>query len=463
MTGSSLLEDGIHQMDVMHWLVNARPTRIYATGGNNIFKDRETIDHAGLLMDYENGVKFAFNFSIFALGAMARASSETVVLGSEGMLKPEGGKVALYKKKGGPVKMVEAETATDRQPQDGTYRQYLAFRDSIRTGKQPVCDGEAGKQAAKIGLLAEKSIHERRAVNWNELVMTSNEYFKKRSGDGCRGRRDRRAQTTPPRIRVGCQTRAYGSPIRDRAQLLSALDDLAASGYEGFETNFASLEASFDDPAPMRASSRSAASADRLHGTVSFISPDSLEKDRAQLDRLAKASKGLGAELLVLSSSHGVPRDSDGRVDGVAMKLRCEELNRAGAICGTLGLRLAVHNHANETANNGEEVETILARSDPKNVSLLMDIAYVNGAHINVPAFFRKHYSRVAGLHVRDHQGAKEVNLGEGEIDLKGLADALHDTRWSGWVILEVNKRTDISSRQLVESSRKFMRDVMKI
>ena len=53
---------------------------MYATGGNNILKNRETIDHAGLLMDYENGVKFAFNFSIFASGSIARASSEMMVL-----------------------------------------------------------------------------------------------------------------------------------------------------------------------------------------------------------------------------------------------------------------------------------------------------------------------------------------------------------------------------------------------
>lgn len=121
-------------------------------------------------MDYENGVKFAFNFSIFAGDGIARASSEIVVLGSKGMMKPEGGKVAVYKNSGGGVRMVEAETGTDRQKQDGTYRQYLAFRDSIRTGKQPVCDGEAGKEAAKIGLLAQKSIEERRIVSWSEMA-----------------------------------------------------------------------------------------------------------------------------------------------------------------------------------------------------------------------------------------------------------------------------------------------------
>src|SRR5260370_18578141 len=50
------------------------------------------------------------------------------------------------------------------------------------------------------------------------------------------------------RIRLGCQTRAYGSPLKNRAELLAALADLHDLGYEGFETNFASLADSFADP-----------------------------------------------------------------------------------------------------------------------------------------------------------------------------------------------------------------------
>src|SRR5436309_12729606 len=60
-------------------------------------------------------------------------------------------------------------------------------------------------------------------------------------------------QAAARRVRLGCQTRAWGSPLRDRTQLLAALADLHDLGYEGFETNFASLEASFADPQPARA------------------------------------------------------------------------------------------------------------------------------------------------------------------------------------------------------------------
>lgn len=272
-----------------------------------------------------------------------------------------------------------------------------------------------------------------------------------------------RAQAAPPPIRVGCQTRAYGSPIRDREQLLSVLDDLVATGYEGFETNFASLESSFEDPAPMRAEiEKRHIRLIGLHGTLNFVDPANLEKERAQLDRLAKASKGLGAEFLILSSN-GVPRNSDGGMDSAALKLRCEELNRAGAACRALGVRLCTHNHAREVANGGEEVNAVMDGTRPDNLGMLMDASYVHGAGLNVPAFIRKHSRRIYAIHVRDHRNGKEVDLGTGDLDLRGIAETLHEIRWSGWVILEVNKRADMPSRQVVEKSRKFMRDVMKI
>jgi inosose dehydratase len=266
-----------------------------------------------------------------------------------------------------------------------------------------------------------------------------------------------------PRIRVGCQTPAYGSPLPQGDKLLAALDDLAALGYEGFETNFASLESSFQDPAPMRAEfEKRKLKLIGLHAGASFADPGLIEKERAQVERLATASKALGAELLIFSAP-GVPRGPDGRMDSAALKLRCEELNRVGSVCNAMGVRLCTHNHAKEVANDGEEVNAVMEGTDPKKVSMLMDAAYVHRAGLSVPAFIRKRYRRIAGVHVRDVRDNKEVDMGTGELDFRGIAGALRETRWSGWVILEINKRADVSSRQLVENSRKYMRDVMKI
>jgi inosose dehydratase len=271
-----------------------------------------------------------------------------------------------------------------------------------------------------------------------------------------------RAQSMP-RIRVGCQTRAYGSPIRERDKLLAVLDDLVAAGYAGFETNNASVAYSFDNPAPLRAEiEKRGIALIGLHGSARLTDPALIEKERAEIDKLARVVKGLGGAYLILSGP-GVPRDAEGRLNKDALKLRCAELNRAGSACRAIGVRLCTHNHAKEVANNGEEINAVMAGTNPADVSMLMDAAYVFGAGLNVPAFIRRHNRRIAGIHVRDMRDGKEVDMGTGQLDFAGIANALRETRWSGWVILEINKREGTSSRVLVERDRKYMRDVMKI
>ncbi|MBI3694441.1 MAG: Gfo/Idh/MocA family oxidoreductase [Acidobacteria bacterium] len=175
--GSSLLEDGIHELDVIHWLVGARVARVYATGGNNVLKQRETIDHAVLAIDYENGVKVNFGFSLFAPNTGPNAREMTII-GTEGNLQPVANKIAWRKRSGGQPEMIDPSDSTPtavgskpvgKDEDNGTYRQLMAFVNSIRTGQPGFPDGEVGKEAIKISLLAEKSLRERRIVAWNEL------------------------------------------------------------------------------------------------------------------------------------------------------------------------------------------------------------------------------------------------------------------------------------------------------
>lgn len=176
--GSSLMEDGIHEIDVLNWMIGSRVARIYAMGGNNVLKQRETIDHAGILIEYESGVKFSFNFSLFGQNS-GQAGRQMVLVGNEGVMQQLGDQISIRKSTGPRTeKLIDVE---DKAPagitakvvgpdQDSrTYRQHVAFVESIRTGKPPRCSGEVGKEAMKISLLAEKSVRERRIVNWNDL------------------------------------------------------------------------------------------------------------------------------------------------------------------------------------------------------------------------------------------------------------------------------------------------------
>ena len=174
--GSSLMEDGIHELDILNWAINSNVTRVRATGGNNVYKNRETIDHAGVLIDYENGVKLAFEFCIFAPNSGA-ASRRMALIGPEGNLQMEQRKLTLRQKREGAKQVdvaehVPAPVAAQKNGGDhdiGTYRQYLAFANSIRTGAKPLSNGQSAKNVLKISLLAEKSLREGRIVSWNDL------------------------------------------------------------------------------------------------------------------------------------------------------------------------------------------------------------------------------------------------------------------------------------------------------
>ncbi len=175
--GSALLEDGIHELDSLNWMIDNRVTRVMASGGNNVFKQRETVDHVAAVMEYENGVKLSFELCLFAPNAGPTAR-RMVLIGSEGVMTPENGRVAIRSRSGGAARYVDVVDNTPKAATAGaigsaqdpeTYQQYLAFESSLRTGRPPAVTPEDGKTAIKMVLLAEKSLRTHRVMNWNDL------------------------------------------------------------------------------------------------------------------------------------------------------------------------------------------------------------------------------------------------------------------------------------------------------
>ena len=175
--GSALLEDGIHEMDSLNWIINAKVARVMASGGNNVFKQRETIDNAAIIVEYENGVRLSFDFCLFGANS-GPTGRRMVLIGSEGMMQPEDNKVAIRKHSGGGVRYVQVTDNIPKQAMTGaigsaqdpeTYKQYVAFAESLRSSRPPAVSAEDGKTAIKLMLLAEKSLRTHRIMNWTDL------------------------------------------------------------------------------------------------------------------------------------------------------------------------------------------------------------------------------------------------------------------------------------------------------
>ncbi len=180
-SGSSLLEDGIHELDVIHWLVAADPVRIQAQGGNNVFRDRETIDNAGLLIEFSNGVRCTFTYSIFS----PRVPDPRVLrlFGSQGEMHLEkqhsGQQIVMNRYRGQaerisvPYRQPEEEQFWKGDPGNGdsdieTYREHKAFLESIRSDVPPFASGKVGRDAIHISLAAEHSLRTGRIIEWGD-------------------------------------------------------------------------------------------------------------------------------------------------------------------------------------------------------------------------------------------------------------------------------------------------------
>jgi predicted dehydrogenase len=53
LSGGPISDLGSHQIDVLHWLLDARPKTVFASGGNDFFRDREHYDNVMAVFEYD--------------------------------------------------------------------------------------------------------------------------------------------------------------------------------------------------------------------------------------------------------------------------------------------------------------------------------------------------------------------------------------------------------------------------
>jgi inosose dehydratase len=235
--------------------------------------------------------------------------------------------------------------------------------------------------------------------------------------------------------RLGCQTNAWPLKPGDFPAFLAVLREMKAIGFEGFETSFRNVQAQYADPAPARASL--AGSGLAFFGVHIFLNEYDPRTRVAPLDLVKATADGaaaLGAQRVILSGAGLV---KDGRVADEDLAQKVAGLNEAAKACRASGLALAYHNHGPEFAAGGAEINGLIARTDPAQVSFLLDCGWAYRAGVDLAAFFTTHRARLAGLHLRDFRGEQQVPLGQGDVNWAPLASAIRESGWDGWVLAE--------------------------
>ena len=181
-TGGTMVEKCCHFFDLMRLIVKSRPVRVFCSGAMdaNHLDERydgrvpDIIDNSYTIVDFDNGVRAMLDLCMFAEGS--KNQEEIAAVGDTGKLEvfiPDGDIVFSPRRPKDPQTFHVAvdETALRAGTHHGaSYYQHQAFLRAVRGEGRVEVGAEDGFWAVVMGLAAEMSAQQKRAVAIAELV-----------------------------------------------------------------------------------------------------------------------------------------------------------------------------------------------------------------------------------------------------------------------------------------------------
>lgn len=164
-SGDQLVEQSIHNVDQINWVLDAHPIRATGLGGQNMVYEpagRDTSDHFTVVYEYP-GRRIA-TFTMIKYATAELGGSFTHFYGEKGSCDLQGHRF-FGRERGAAPRVVEAPAE-----EDPTQLAIDDFFRCIREGRKPLCGIETGKTALLTALLGRKAFFEERVVSWEELL-----------------------------------------------------------------------------------------------------------------------------------------------------------------------------------------------------------------------------------------------------------------------------------------------------
>ncbi len=184
-SGGTMVEKCCHFFDLMRLILGAEPVRIFCSGGMDVNhlderydgRTPDIIDNSFTIVEFEGGGRAMLDLCMFADGA--EQQEEISATGTEARLDvliPAGElvrspRVGFRNPKRVTRRMVETDAAAlaAGDHHGATFHQHQAFAAAVRGEQRVLVTAEDGLRAVAMGLAAETSARENRAVAMAEL------------------------------------------------------------------------------------------------------------------------------------------------------------------------------------------------------------------------------------------------------------------------------------------------------
>lgn len=186
-TGGTMVEKDCHHFDIFNWVIGSDPVRVFATGGQHVWKSGstiacpycpdpprviehiDTVDHALVTIDYANGARASLILCMYLvpqnempegleIGAIAQ-SGRQIIAYADKKLCVGGGPGA---QPGEGLTTLDIDMVSDNEGLGhiGCQTQRREFVECLRTRKRPFADARVGRDSLRIALAAERSVRE---------------------------------------------------------------------------------------------------------------------------------------------------------------------------------------------------------------------------------------------------------------------------------------------------------------
>ena len=158
------------------------------------------------------------------------------------------------------------------------------------------------------------------------------------------------------------------------------------------------------------------------HGGA-FHEPDAANKTIAEALDYAEFAKPLGVQMV---NTNANPKPGGLSKSDAELATQATALNTFGEKLLSRGLRFELHSHAPEMAQNAREWRYMLTHTDPKLVSLCVDVHWIFRGGQDPYALLAEAGKRVASLHLRNSvDKIWSESFADGDVDYRRIAAIL--------------------------------------